>query len=292
MAFPAILNMLDLAGMPAAQRRAHGADAARHRGRHRRCTTPSRSPISSTSSVSARGRTSPSSSWSCYRQAQARGLDEAGIPPPRSAARRHLCPEPVRRELQPRRHRRGHHAAGRRTRCRDQAHRPRYGQVVLPDENHRPQHGDRAGSRDARAVPRAASAAAASVRRGTSTARCETAAPSCCARYGVESCDDSGYQEMTLSSLSTSDYPQLTGLCDTLEEFCEARTCEPVAAEPARRQLLHGADAAARPRAEDRSDVCTRGRDTAPARRHQQERHARRICSPPAAQPSPGATAP
>ena len=44
-----------------------------------------------------------------------------------------------------------------------------------------------------------------------------------CARYGVESCDDSGYQEMTLSSLSTSDYPQLTGLCDTLEEFCEAR---------------------------------------------------------------------
>ena len=28
-----------------------------------------------------------------------------------------------------------------------------------------------------------------------------------CARYGVESCDDSGYQEMTLSSLSTSDYP-------------------------------------------------------------------------------------
>ena len=39
----------------------------------------------------------------------------------------------------------------------------------------------------------------------------------------MESCDDSGYQEMTLSSLSTSDYPQLTGLCDTLEEFCEAR---------------------------------------------------------------------
>lgn len=35
-----------------------------------------------------------------------------------------------------------------------------------------------------------------------------------CARYGVESCNDSGYQEVTLSSLSTSDYPPLTELCD------------------------------------------------------------------------------
>ena len=35
-----------------------------------------------------------------------------------------------------------------------------------------------------------------------------------CAQYGVEACNDSGYQEMTLSSLSTSDYPQLTELCD------------------------------------------------------------------------------
>ena len=44
-----------------------------------------------------------------------------------------------------------------------------------------------------------------------------------CARYGVESCNDSGYQEMTLASLSTSDYPQLTELCDQLEDFCAAR---------------------------------------------------------------------
>ncbi|MBE7004928.1 MAG: radical SAM protein, partial [Ruminococcaceae bacterium] len=32
--------------------------------------------------------------------------------------------------------------------------------------------------------------------------------------------EDSGYQEMTLSSLSTSDYRQLVELCDELEPFC------------------------------------------------------------------------
>ena len=44
-----------------------------------------------------------------------------------------------------------------------------------------------------------------------------------CVRYGMEACNDSGYQEVTLSSLSTSDYPQLTELCDDLEEFCRDR---------------------------------------------------------------------
>lgn len=44
-----------------------------------------------------------------------------------------------------------------------------------------------------------------------------------CAQYGVESCNDSGYQEVTLSSLSTSDYPPLTELCDQLEPFCQQR---------------------------------------------------------------------
>ena len=47
--------------------------------------------------------------------------------------------------------------------------------------------------------------------------------PELCARYGVESCNDSGYQEVTLSSLSTSDYPPLTDLCDRLEDFCTQR---------------------------------------------------------------------
>lgn len=44
-----------------------------------------------------------------------------------------------------------------------------------------------------------------------------------CAEYCVESCNDSGYQEVTLSSLSTSDYPPLTELCDELETFCQSR---------------------------------------------------------------------
>ena len=41
--------------------------------------------------------------------------------------------------------------------------------------------------------------------------------------YGKEAVCDSGYQEMTLSSLSTSDYPELVELCDDLEEFCTER---------------------------------------------------------------------
>ena len=40
-------------------------------------------------------------------------------------------------------------------------------------------------------------------------------------RYGQEAIADSGYQEMTLSSLSTSDYPDLVSLCDGLEPLCE-----------------------------------------------------------------------
>ena len=44
-----------------------------------------------------------------------------------------------------------------------------------------------------------------------------------CAEYAREALSDSGYEEMTLSSLSTSDYPPLVELCDDLEEFCEKR---------------------------------------------------------------------
>ena len=40
------------------------------------------------------------------------------------------------------------------------------------------------------------------------------------AEYAKAAVQDSGYQEMTLSSLSTSDYPELVGLCDDLEAFC------------------------------------------------------------------------
>ncbi len=43
------------------------------------------------------------------------------------------------------------------------------------------------------------------------------------AEYGKAAIQDSGYQEMTLSSLSTSDYPDLVELCDDLAAFCEQR---------------------------------------------------------------------
>ncbi|MCC8123670.1 MAG: TIGR03960 family B12-binding radical SAM protein [Oscillospiraceae bacterium] len=38
---------------------------------------------------------------------------------------------------------------------------------------------------------------------------------------GIAACTQSGYQEMTLSSLSTSDYRQLEALCDGLLDWCE-----------------------------------------------------------------------
>lgn len=41
------------------------------------------------------------------------------------------------------------------------------------------------------------------------------------ARQGIEACQDSGYQDMTLMSLSSSDYPDLLPLCDGLLEWCE-----------------------------------------------------------------------
>ena len=40
---------------------------------------------------------------------------------------------------------------------------------------------------------------------------------------GIEACKDSGYQEMTLSSLSSSDYRPLEQLCDGLLGYCEPR---------------------------------------------------------------------
>ena len=44
-----------------------------------------------------------------------------------------------------------------------------------------------------------------------------------CAAYARAAIEDSGYQEMTLSSLSTSDYRPLVELCDELEPFCEKK---------------------------------------------------------------------
>ena len=43
------------------------------------------------------------------------------------------------------------------------------------------------------------------------------------AEYGKAACQDSGYQEMTLSSLSSTDYPGLLPLCDQLLDYCAPR---------------------------------------------------------------------
>ncbi len=45
--------------------------------------------------------------------------------------------------------------------------------------------------------------------------------PDLLVEQGIAACKASGYQEMTLSSLSTSDYQPLTGLCDRLLDWCE-----------------------------------------------------------------------
>ncbi len=42
-------------------------------------------------------------------------------------------------------------------------------------------------------------------------------------KQGIEACVDSGYQEMTLTSLSSSDYRPLTCLLDGLLDYCEPR---------------------------------------------------------------------
>ena len=43
-------------------------------------------------------------------------------------------------------------------------------------------------------------------------------------RQGIETLQNTGYEDVTLLSLSTSDYRQLTELCDGLLEYCEPRS--------------------------------------------------------------------
>ena len=47
--------------------------------------------------------------------------------------------------------------------------------------------------------------------------------PKLLAEYGKAACQDSGYQEMTLTSLSSTDYPCLLELCDELLDYCAPR---------------------------------------------------------------------
>lgn len=50
-----------------------------------------------------------------------------------------------------------------------------------------------------------------------------TRSPQRLAEMGKAACQDSGYQEMTLSSLSSTDYPCLVELCDDLLDYCVPR---------------------------------------------------------------------
>ena len=47
--------------------------------------------------------------------------------------------------------------------------------------------------------------------------------PELLAKLGKAACESSGYHEITLSSLSSTDYPQLLPLCDDLLEYCEPK---------------------------------------------------------------------
>lgn len=48
--------------------------------------------------------------------------------------------------------------------------------------------------------------------------------PETLVRQGIETLKNTGYQDVTLLSLSTSDYRPLPGLCDGLLEYCESRS--------------------------------------------------------------------
>ena len=43
-------------------------------------------------------------------------------------------------------------------------------------------------------------------------------------KQGIQALSHTGYQEITLSSLSTSDYRELPALCDGLLDWCEPRS--------------------------------------------------------------------
>ena len=43
-------------------------------------------------------------------------------------------------------------------------------------------------------------------------------------KQGIETLKNTGYEELTLLSLSTSDYRELAELCDGLLEYCEERS--------------------------------------------------------------------
>ena len=84
-------------------------------------------------------------------------------------------------------------------------------------------------------------------------------------------CANTGYEELSLSSLSTSDHGQLEELLDDLNEWAPQGARQPVAALSADGQLLPEPDRKDHQGAQERPDLCGRGRYPAPAGCHQQE---------------------
>ena len=94
-------------------------------------------------------------------------------------------------------------------------------------------------------------------------------------RQAVESLTDSGNHELTLASLSTSDYRGLKELTDALIPYCMEQKVNLSVPLPAGGQLLPGAHGKAPDCAEKRPHLCPRGRNPAAAGRDQQEPHGR-----------------
>ena len=169
-----------------------------------------------------------------------------------------------------------------------QAHRGRPGQVLFPRQDHHPLHRHRPRPGDAGGVPRLYPGLSILPGWVLSTVRCGPRAVDLLVQQGIASCKDSGYQEMTLSSLSTSDYRPLTELCDGLLEYCDPRNISLSPALPAGGQLLHGHDAATAAGAQDAASPLPPRRAPSACGTPSTRTSRRKTCYSPAAPPSPG----
>ena len=96
--------------------------------------------------------------------------------------------------------------------------------------------------------------------------------PETLVRQGVEALRNTGHEDVTLLSLSTSDYRPLPGLCDGLLDYCESRSIglslPSLRADNFSMEIMEKLQ-----KVRKRPDLRRGGREPAPARRDQQERH-------------------
>ena len=110
----------------------------------------------------------------------------------------------------------------RRSRPRDKGHRQGYGQLSPRRKTLLCRSSVRCRTAPASRCCAAACAAAASVRQASSTAPSVSAAPSSSATAPAQLCRNTGYDELSLSSLSTSDHSRLEEILDELNSWAEA----------------------------------------------------------------------